>query len=66
MSFLQTIFVDRIDNLSEHCAEPSGNESQFFVKGVFQDILVYVTHQVDQALLLLTRHGVVPTVEIAY
>jgi hypothetical protein len=65
MSFLQAICIDGRDNLPKQRSESVGNEGQFFIERVFQNVLIYVAHQVDQTLLLPTRHAVVSAVKIA-
>src|ERR1700730_13958185 len=66
MPFLQAVSVDGFNDLPEQCAEPPGDKSEFLVEGVLQDSVVYVAHQMDQALLLSARQPVVSAIEVAH
>ncbi len=66
MPLFQAIFVDSFDDFPEKRAEPLSDKSKFLIEGVLQDVLVYVTHKVDQTLLLLARHSFISTIEIAH
>ena len=58
--------VDGVDNATNQRSEPLSYERQFLVERVFQQILVYIPHQMDKAFLLRTGQRVVGTVEIAH
>ena len=64
--FLQTVFVDGIHDLPKEDPKSLGDEGEFFVERVLQDLLVDVAYEVDKAFLLLTRHAVVSGVKVAH
>src|SRR5208337_990709 len=63
---LQTMPVNSLYNCTQQGTEGTGDRLEFIVVGVVQQLLVDVSHQVDEALLLWAFDGVVGGVEVGY
>src|ERR1035437_2966860 len=63
---LETSPVYRRHDASENLAEFRDNFSDLLVEGMAQHCVVEVAHQVNEALLLQARHGVVCRIEVRH
>src|SRR5512135_1053328 len=66
MIFLQTIAVDRLHYLLEQSREPDGHPLQFGVERVLEQVVVQISNQMYEALLLQAIQRIICRVEIRY
>ena len=66
MNSFQPVFVNSINDFPEKKPKSSGDEDEFSIERVLQDLLVDVTHEMDKAFLLRTSHAVIPGVKVAH
>ena len=63
---LQPMPVNRVDDRFEEPSKIQRNLPHLVVKGICQDIIVDVTQEVNQTLLLRTIHAVISTVKVGH
>lgn len=61
---LQAIFVNCADDFSQYCAKPLSHHLQLTVERISQYVVIDVSDQMNEALLLFAKKRIVPCVEI--
>src|SRR6266404_9677164 len=64
VAFPKAIAINGVNNSLQQARKPTGDRFKLIVKGVLQQFLVHIPHQMDKAALLRHIKGIIGGVEI--